>query len=108
MSNIWIRIISILEIIGGISGIALVVWEFVATPIEGQTAVFAAVALVVYVFSLIAGLTLWRAYAFGRIASIIVQAIQLPKYTSQLLIFMFSFGFDTYVYGMLTNNAQTV
>jgi hypothetical protein len=108
MSKIWIRIISILEIIGGLSGIASVVWEIVAPPADHHPVVIGAIALAVYVFSLIAGVALWLERPFGRVASIVVQAIQLPKYISQLVIFMFSFGFDAYVYGMLTNNAQPV
>jgi len=108
MSKIWIRIISILEIVGGLSGIAFVVWEIVATPIERHPVAIGAIALAVYVFSFIAGVALWLERPFGRFASIVVQAIQLPKYISQLIIFMFSFGFDVYVYGMLTTNAQPV
>jgi len=107
MSNIWIRIISVLEIIGGISGIASVMWEFLTTPIN-RPRLFTAIALVVYVISLFAGIALWRGHSLGRVASIVVQAIQLPKYMSQLFIFTFSFGFDAYVYGILTNSLQPV
>jgi hypothetical protein len=108
MSKFWIRLIAILEIIGGVCGIAFVVWQFVAASTGRQTFIFAAIAFTVYLLSLIAGVTLWLESPFGRVASIIVQGIQLPKYFSQLLIFMFSFGFDTYVYGVLTNNAQPI
>lgn len=108
MSKIWIRIISILEIIGGLSGIAFVAWEIVAAPTDHNSLVIGAIALAVYVFSFIAGVALWLERPFGRVASIVVQAIQLPKYISQLIIFMFSFGLDVYVYGMLTTNAQPV
>jgi hypothetical protein len=106
MSRIWIRIISILEIIGGLSGIAFVAWEIVATPTDRHSIVIGAIVFAVYVFSFIAGIALWLERPFGRVASIVVQAIQLPKYISQLIIFMFSFGIDAYVYGMLTNNGQ--
>ena len=108
MSKIWIRIISFLEIVGGLSGIAFVVWEIVAAPPDRQPVAIGAIALAVYVFSFIAGIALWLERPFGRVASIVVQAIQLPKYISQLIIFMFSFGLDVYVYGMLTPNAQPV
>jgi len=108
MSKIWIRIISILEIVGGLSGIAFVVWEIVAVPTDRHPVVIVAIALAVYVFSFIAGIALWLERPFGRVASIVVQAIQLPKYFSQLIIFMFSFGLDAYVYGMLSPNAQPV
>lgn len=94
MSKIWIRIISILEIIGGLSGIAFVVWEIEAAPTDRHPVVIGAIALAVYVFSFIAGIALWLERPFGRVASIVAQAIQLPKYISQLIIFMFSFGLD--------------
>ncbi len=108
MSKIWIRIISVLEIVGGLSGIAFVGWEIAAAPTDHHPLLIGAIALLVYVFSLVAGVTLWLERPFGRVASIVVQAIQLPKYTSQLIVFMFSFGLDVYVYGMLTTNAQPV
>ncbi len=79
MSKIWIRLIAILEIVGGVCGIAFVGWQFVTLPTHRHTLIFASIALVVYVFSFIAGIALWLERPFGRVASIIVQAIQLPK-----------------------------
>jgi hypothetical protein len=106
MSKFWTYLIAILEIVGGLCGIAFVLWQSVAAPLERYNVLFAIIISVIYLLSLVAGIALALGRKFGRVASIIVQAIQLPKYTSQLLIFMFSFGFDAYVYGMLTNNAQ--
>ena len=106
MSKFWICLIAILEIVGGICGIAFVIWQSLAAPLNRYSFPFAVIIFVVYSFSLTAGIALALGRKFGRVASIILQAIQLPKYTSQLLIFMFSFGFDAYVYGMLTTNAQ--
>jgi len=108
MPKFWIRLIAILEIIGGVCGIAFVIWQFVAATTDRQTLLFPGMAAAVYLFSLVAGVSLWLERPFGRIASMIIQSIQLPKYMSQLLIFMFSFGFDAYVYGTLTNNAQPI
>jgi len=48
--------------------------------------------------SLIAGLALLRNRPLGRPASIIVQTIALPKIISSQVIFMFSFGFDLWIY----------
>jgi hypothetical protein len=79
MSKISIRIISILEIIGGLSGIGFVVWEIVAAPSGHHPVVIGAIVLTIYVFSFIAGVALWLERPFGRFASILVQAIQLPK-----------------------------
>ena len=105
MSKFWILLIAILEIIGGIFGIAFVVLQIVA----GQTGlVFASVACAVYILSFAAGVALLRNRPFGRVGSIIVQSIQLPKYGSQLFVFMFSFGFDAYLYFALTNTANAI
>jgi hypothetical protein len=78
----------------------------VTAPLERYNVLFAIIISLIYLLSLVAGITLALGRKFGRVASIIVQAIQLPKYSSQLLVFMFSFGFDGYICGMLTNNAQ--
>jgi len=105
MSKFWIRLIAILEIVGGIFGIAFVVLQLVAR----QTGLlFASIALAVYILSLVAGVALLRNRPFGRIGSIIVQCIQLPKYVSPLFVFMFSFGFDAYLYFALTNTANAI
>ncbi|HEY8186155.1 MAG TPA: hypothetical protein VIF64_08805 [Pyrinomonadaceae bacterium] len=106
MSKFWTYVIAILEIVGGLCGIAFVLWQSATAPLERYNVLFAIIISVIYLLSLVAGIALVLGRKFGRVASIIVQAIQLPKYTSQLLIFMFSFGFDAYVYGMLTNKAQ--
>jgi hypothetical protein len=105
MSKFWTYLIAILEIVGGVCGIAFVLWQSVTAPLERYNVLFGVIISIIYLLSLVAGIALALGHKFGRVASIIVQAIQLPKYTSQLLIFMFSFGFDAYVYGMLTNNA---
>ena len=105
MSNFWIRLIAILEIVGSIFGIAFVVLQVVA----GQTGLrFATIAFAVYILSFGAGVALLRNHPFGRIGSIIVQCIQLPKYASHLFVFMFSFGFDAYLYFALTNTANAI
>jgi hypothetical protein len=106
MSKFWTYLIAILEIVGGLCGIAFVIWQSLAAPLDRYTFPFAIIIFVVYSLSLAAGIALALGRKFGRVASIVVQAIQLPKYGSQVLIFMFSFGFDAYVYGMLTTNAQ--
>lgn len=108
MSKFWIRLIAILEIVGGVCGIVFQVPYLLAAPADRHPLMLAGIAFAIYLLSLVAGVTLLLERPFGRIASIVIQAIQLPKYMSQLLIFMFSFGFDAYIYGMLTNNAQPI
>src|SRR5438477_10591583 len=102
MPKFWIYLIAILEIAGGVCGIAFVLVQSVTAPLERYNVLFAIIICLIYLLSLVAGIALAVGREFGRVASIIVQAIQLPKYTSQLFIFTFSFGFDAYVYGMLT------
>ncbi len=108
MSKTWVRVISILEIIGGVFGIIFVAWQLATIPLDSRTLILACITLLTYIFSFIAGIALWREHPFGRIASIIIQAIQLPKYVSQPLIFMFSFGFDAYGYCALSNNLNPI
>jgi hypothetical protein len=91
---------------GGVFGTAFVAWQVFTIPINTLTLVLALITEAIYAFCLVAGIALWREHPFGRLASIVVQAIQLPKYFSQVLIFMFSFGFDAYVYGILTANGS--
>ena len=107
MSQFWIRVIAILEIVGGVCGIVFQVPYLRAAPADRHPLI-AGITFAIYLLSLVAGITLLLELPFGRIASIVIQAIELPKYMSQLLTFMFSFGFDAYPYGMLTKNAQPI
>jgi hypothetical protein len=106
MSKTWLRIISVLEIVGGMSGIGFVIWWLMATPFNALTLILAPIPISIYILSLVAGVALWRGNSFGRIASIVVQAIQLLKIVSPLTIFMFSFGFDLWVQILLTRESS--
>jgi hypothetical protein len=108
MSKTWVRIISVLEIFGGVFGIGLVIWELVVTPFNVLILILAPIPISIYIFSLVAGVALWRDNSFGRKASIVVQAIQLPKIVSPLIIFMFSFGFDLWVHILLTEGLSNL
>jgi len=108
MSKFWTYLIAIPEIVGGLCGVTFLIWQSVTTPIALHNIPVAIIVVAIYLLSLAGGIGLLLGRNFGRVASIIVQVIQLPKYSSQILIFMFSFGFDVYVYGMLTNTAQTI
>ena len=101
MTLTWRRIIAALEMVGGIFGIAFLAWELANTQVGGATLLVAAVVLIIYVLSLVAGVLLWRDHKWGRLTSIIVQAIQLPKILSPILIFNICFGLDLYPYLML-------
>jgi hypothetical protein len=101
MALTWRRLIAALEVVGGISGIAFLAWELSQIPVSGGTLLAAAVVLSIYVFSLVAGVLLWWGHRWGRLASIIVQAIQLPKIVTPALIFNMCFGLDLYPYLMV-------
>jgi hypothetical protein len=108
MAKVWIRIISVLEIIGGIFGILFTAWQIAVSPINIFTIIFGLVILGIYVLSLVAGVALWQGRPFGRTASIIVQAIQLPKIMSPTIIFTFSFGLDLWIHFLLSETVTKV
>jgi hypothetical protein len=104
MTKTWLRIISILEIVGGIFGIIILIWWFLVSPFNIYSLLIAPIPIAICIFSILAGYWLWIGNRFGRTASIIVQAIQLPKIFSSFVIFMFSFGFDVWVQFLILNN----
>lgn len=94
--KIWIKIISVLQIIGGVCGIVI---GLVLTYLGRTSAdIVAVVAFGINILSLVAGIALWRGRKSGRTTSIIVQAIQLLKIISPPVIFNFSFGLDIWVH----------
>ena len=108
MSKVWVRLLAVLEIVGGVFGIAFVLSQVATGQNNRLSLVFAFIAFVVYILSLVAGITLLRNHRFGRIGSVIVQSVQLPKYSSQLFVFMFSFGFDAYLHFGVTNAMNVI
>jgi hypothetical protein len=104
MKNNWIRIISILEMVGGVIGICSVVWWFAVVPFNLISFLLSPILIGIYVLSFIAGLLLWRESPYGRITSIIVQSIQIPKIFSPIIVFMFSFGFDLWLHLVILDN----
>jgi hypothetical protein len=99
-----IKLISVLEIIGGVCGIGFIVWVLASTPYNLFALLIAPIPLGIDALSLVAGIALWRGSSFGRKASIVVQTIQIPKLMSPLLTFTFSFGFDVWVHYLLAGN----
>ena len=100
----WRRVIAGLQIVGGIFGIGFIALELSYIRVNAATLLIAIIVLLIYVFSLVAGVLLWRDHRWGRPASIIVQAIQLPKLLSPILIFNICLGLDIYPYLMLGNH----
>jgi hypothetical protein len=108
MTTTWRRVIASLEIIGGLSGVAFTSWLLLTISLDGLALLLAFFVLLVYLFSLVAGILLWREHRAGRTASIIVQIIQLPKIVSPQLIFIFCFGFDLYPHITIDTNFSAV
>jgi len=105
--RIWMKIIAVLEIIGGIFGFLIIAWVLVSMPFDPTALVLAPIVFLIYGLSLFAGIALLRDRRYGRTASIVVQCIQIPKIFSPALIFMFSFGFDVWVHFLLHPNFTT-
>ena len=98
MSRIPIKTIAVLEIIGGVFNLCFIGWAVVTQPSNLASMIIGAVALIIDIAAVVAGVTLWRGTAFGRKASMAIQAIQLPKIVSPIMIFIFSFGFDLWLH----------
>jgi hypothetical protein len=101
------RIIAVLEIIGGISGFLMITWFLVITPFQPIALILAPIVFLIYALSVFAGIALFRDRKYGRTTSIAVQFIQLPKIFSPALIFMFSFGFDVWAHYLLIPGGYT-
>jgi hypothetical protein len=98
MSKVPIRIIAILEIIGGLFGMVFVIWAMIHQTSNIFSRMIGIVEVLIEILAVVAGTALWAETSFGRKASLAIQLIQLPKITSPAIIFMFSFGFDVWVH----------
>ena len=98
MSKVPIRIIASLQIIGGIVTFGYFAWSLAANPPNIPSGIIAIIELLIDVAAVVAGITLWLGTSFGRKASMVIQAIQLPKITSPTVVFLFTFGFDVWVH----------
>jgi hypothetical protein len=96
MTSTWRRVIGGIEIVGGVSGVAILSWEMSQVQINPILLLLALFLYSLYLLSFVAGVLLWRDHKWGRIASIIVQAAQLPKIFTPIIIFNICFGLDIY------------
>jgi hypothetical protein len=88
------RVIAGLEVIGGVCGTLTVGLEMARPGFPRAALGPAGVLIAVFLLSLFAGVMLWRDTRTGRVASVVVQLVQLPKILSAELSFMVSFGLD--------------
>jgi hypothetical protein len=102
--KLWRRIIAVLEMVGGVAGALLFIWRLTESPLSVGTLILALIALAIYVLSTVAGIALWRGRRFGHTASLIVQAIQIPKILSPVIVWTFSLGFDAFLYVVQLNS----
>jgi hypothetical protein len=98
MSKPPIKIIAVFQIVGGLFSILFMGWALVTQMSDIISTMIVLGELLIDIFAVVAGITLWRGTAFGRRASMVIQAIQLPKITSPAVIFIFSFGFDLWLH----------
>ena len=97
MANLWLKIISVVEIVGGVSGLYVAAREGLAHPQGGAVTILILLVFAgINLLSIYAGVALWLGRSSGRIASIIVQALQLPKIFSPVVIYVISIGFDVW------------
>ena len=96
----WFRAIAAIEIFGGLSGPILLAFQLKQAPLSLATLGLASLVLGLYLLSFAGGILLWRGKQLGRYLSVLLQIIQLPKYSSSSLVFMMSFGFDLALLGV--------
>jgi hypothetical protein len=99
-----IKVIAVLEIIGGFGGAALTVWLIFRGAFSLSGVIIMPLIIGIDLLSFVGGIALWRGRTFGRTASLIFQAIQLPKIVSPAVLFMFSFGFDAWVHVLFADD----
>jgi hypothetical protein len=107
MQSIWIKIISVLEVIGGLGGLSFLIWWFLFTPFDVYSLLLVLILITLHFLSILGGIGLWRGKPYGRLISIIIQIVQIPKLTSPFFIFIFSYGFDFWIQFLLFPNGYT-
>lgn len=98
MTKFLVRLLAVLEMLGGVAGVGTVFWQILAAPDDDPAITLAPIPAVLYVFSFVAGLLLWLGRPGGRKASMAVQVLQVPKLMSPQVAFIFSVGCDLWVH----------
>ena len=76
--NFGIKLIALVEIIGGLVGIGVTLFYGLQSELNILLMVINIVFIGLYVYSLLAGIWLWRQQHKGLINSIILQSLQIP------------------------------
>jgi hypothetical protein len=79
MSKVPIRVIAVLQLIGGLFSMAFIGWALVTQMSDIISTIIGIGELLIDIFGIVAGITQSRGTSFGRKASMAIQAIQLPK-----------------------------
>jgi len=87
-------LIAVLEIVGGVNGLATIFIQLINRRLETTSTNQALFLIAIHLLALFAGIMLWRDTRIGRVTSIVCQLIQLPKLLSPEFAFMVSFGID--------------
>jgi hypothetical protein len=97
MSQVPIKVIAVLQLIGGVAGVVFLPWAQIPH-VNVLVWPIAIIVLLINLLAVIAAIALWCEMSFGRAVSLAIQTIQLPKIMSAPLVFMFSFGLDVWVH----------
>ena len=106
--KILIRIIAVLEIVGGVTGLGFFGWLLLTGSWTIASLLFGVLITAIDILAIVGGVALWRGTPFGRKASILIQLIQIPKIISPTIIFLFSFGFDLWIHFLTGNELSTI
>lgn len=102
------RVVAGLEFIGGCFGLVMLFFATRVGPTSANGFAVLALTVAIYLLALAAGILLWRGQKAGRVLSIGVQLIQLPKLLFSKFAFMMSFGFDVFPVVVLDKSANGI
>lgn len=91
------KLIAVLEIVGGLAGALAVTIEVAGKPAAPGGLLRASGLTTLFLFTLFAGVMLWRDTRTGRVCSLLAQCFQLPKILAGDSAFLVSYGLDVSV-----------
>lgn len=108
MASFWRKSIAVLQIVGGVAGVIAVTLEVAGKAASPNAIIRASALATLFVFAAFAGVMLWRDTPLGRVMSVIVQCVQLPKFLAGDIAFLVSYGLDLSVIGVRWPNASVL